>query len=183
MKKIINLVALFILLSAITGCANLQEKYNSSSQHIDDDIPVEIENTEEPEVSADTPMDTQADRSENEQEETMRISVKSEEYEIIYELNSSPAASQLYAQLPLTVEVEPFSNNEMTFYPEALSVEDTPLSDGAPGSLSYYAPWGDVVMFYAPCTPNNSLYELGTVVSGEEHIANLSGIITVSAVE
>ena len=113
----------------------------------------------------------------------MRISVKSREYEIIYELNDSLAASQLYAQLPLTVEVEPFSNNEMTFYPEALSVEDMPLSDGKPGSLSYYAPWGDVVMFYAPCTPNSSLYELGTAVSGAEHIANLSGTITVSVVE
>ena len=113
----------------------------------------------------------------------MRISVTSGEYEIIYELNDSPAAFQLYAQLPLTVEVEPFSNNEMTFYPEALSVENTPLSDGEPGSLSYYAPWGDVVIFYAPCTPNNSLYELGTVVSGGEHIANLSGTITVSAVK
>ena len=113
----------------------------------------------------------------------MRISVKSEQYEIIYELNDSTAASELYAQLPLTTEVEPFSNNEMTFYPEKLDVTDAPLSDGEPGSLSYYEPWGDVVMFYAPCTPNNSLYELGKAVSGAEHIERLSGTITVSAVE
>ena len=119
-----------------------------------------------------------------EQEETvMRISVKSEQYEIIYELNNSTAANELYAQLPLTTEVEPFSNNEMTFYPEKLDVTGTPFSDGEPGSLSYYEPWGDVVMFYASCTPNNSLYELGKAVSGAEHIENLSGTITVSAVE
>ena len=48
---------------------------------------------------------------------------------------------------------------------------------------SYYEPWGDVVMFYAPCSPNDSLYELGNAVSGAEHIENLSGTITVSAVE
>lgn len=113
----------------------------------------------------------------------MRISVKSEQYEIIYELNDSTAANELYAQLPFTTEVEPFSNNEMTFYPEKLDVTDTPLSGGETGSLSYYEPWGDVVMFYAPCAPNSSLYELGTVVSGAEHIQNLSGTITVSAVE
>lgn len=114
-----------------------------------------------------------------EQEETvMRISVKSEQYEIIYELNNSTAANELYAQLPLTTEVEPFSNNEMTFYPEKLDVTGTPFSDGEPGSLSYYEPWGDVVMFYASCTPNNSLYELGKAVSGAEHIENLSGTIT-----
>lgn len=91
----------------------------------------------------------------------------------------SAAAEELYAQLPLTTEVEPFSSNEMTFYPEKLSTEDTPFSGGEPGSLSYYEPWGDVVMFYAPCAPNNSLYELGTVVSGEEFIERLSGTITV----
>lgn len=113
----------------------------------------------------------------------MKISVKSDEYEIIYELNDSRAAEELYNQLPLTTEVEPFSNNEMTFYPEKLSTEDTPLSGGEPGSLSYYEPWGDVVMFYAPCAPNSSLYELGTVVSGEEFIENLSGTITVSSYE
>ena len=113
----------------------------------------------------------------------MRISVKSQQYEIIYELNDSTAASELYAQLPFMTEVEPFSSNEMTFYPEKLDVADAPFSDGEPGSLSYYEPWGDIVMFYAPCTPNDSLYELGTAVSGAEHIENLRGTITVSAVE
>lgn len=127
-------------------------------------------------------LNVSACRAEQE-ERTMRISVKSEQYEIIYELNDSTAAEQLYEQLPLTTEVEPFSNNEMTFYPEELDITDAPLSDGEPGSLSYYEPWGDVVMFYAPCTPNNSLYELGKAVSGAEYIESLSGIITVSAAE
>ena len=99
---------------------------------------VETERAEESQAATDASSDGQSDSNEIEREEIMRISVKSGEYEIIYELNDSPAASQLYAQLPLTVEVEPFSNNEMTFYPEALSVEGTPLSDGEPGSLSYY---------------------------------------------
>ena len=47
----------------------------------------------------------------------MKISVKSANYEMIYELNNSKAAKALYAQLPLTMEVKPFSSNEMTFYP------------------------------------------------------------------
>lgn len=64
-----------------------------------------------------------------------------------------------------------------------LDVTGAPLSEGETGSLSYYEPWGDVVMFYAPCTPNSSLYELGSAISGTEHIENLSGTITVSAVK
>lgn len=182
MKKQIGFVMALLLLLTAVGCTDSQQTGSSSPQQTDASH-VETERTEESRAATDTASNGQADSNEIKPEEIMRISVTSGEYEIIYELNDSPATFQLYAQLPLTVEVEPFGNNEMTFYPEALSVENTPLSDGEPGSLSYYAPWGDVVMFYAPCTPNNSLYELGTVVSGGEHIANLSGTITVSAVK
>lgn len=37
--------------------------------------------------------------------------------EIIFELNESTAASDLYGQLPLSVEIEDFSDNEKIFYP------------------------------------------------------------------
>ncbi|BCI60775.1 cyclophilin-like fold protein [Solibaculum mannosilyticum] len=171
MKKI----ALFILISTflfgLVGCGSIDNTTMLSS------VP------EEAAISQSRQEIPSDEQNVNTEEEIMKILVKSEGYEIIYELNDSRAAKELYEQLPLTAEVEPFSNNEMTFYPEMLNTEDTPLSSGKTGSLSYYAPWGDVVMFYAPCTPNNSLYELGTVVSGKENIQSLSGTITVSACE
>ncbi|HBO61484.1 MAG TPA: hypothetical protein DD645_02150 [Olsenella sp.] len=104
---------------------------------------------------------------------------------VTYELNDSPAASALLAQLPLTLEVENFSNNEKVFYPPAeLDVTDTPLAEtGAAGTLAYYEPWGDVVMFYGPFSRNGSLYELGRAVAGEERLAGLSGTIEVALVE
>ena len=114
----------------------------------------------------------------------MRISVRSDAdgYEIIYELNGSQAARGLYEQLPLTTKVEPFSNNEMIFYPpEELDTADAPLSGGQPGSLSYYAPWGDVALLYAPCSPNGGLYEIGTATSGADDISKLNGSVTISA--
>ncbi len=118
------------------------------------------------------------------EETVMKLSVASSEYEVIFELNGSGAARQLYGQLPLTVEAQPFSSNEITFYPpERLDTENTPLSGGETGSLAYYAPWGDVVLFYAPCSPNGSLYGLGMAVSGGENISRLAGTLTVSAVE
>ena len=104
---------------------------------------------------------------------------------VTYELNDSPAASALLAQLPLTLEVENFSNNEKVFYPPAeLDVTDTPLAEtGAAGTLAYYEPWGDVVMFYGPFSRNGSLYELGRAVAGEEQLAGLSGTVEVALVE
>ncbi len=113
----------------------------------------------------------------------MQIRIASKDYEIVYRLNDSTAAKELYAQLPLTTAVKPFSNNEMTFYPPVkLSTENTPLSQGQTGSLSYYAPWSDVVLFYAPCPPNGSLYEIGEIITGVENINKLSGTITISPI-
>lgn len=175
MRKIISIASVLLLLLTVSACTAAPEP--------DEAVPQQSTAKEEMESQIITESPTEDTDSAEQEETAMRISVQSEQYEIIYELNDSTAARELYAQLPLTTAVEPFSNNEMTFYPEKLDVTAAPFSDGEPGSLSYYEPWGDVVMFYAPCTPNNSLYELGKAVSGEEHIENLSGTITVSAVE
>jgi len=110
-----------------------------------------------------------------------KITVKSGKYTVTYQLNNSQAAKELYAQLPLTLEVENYSDNEKIFYPpKELKTGDTPKSEGKKGSLSYYEPWGDVVMFYQSAESASDLYELGTVISGEEYISKLSGKITIS---
>lgn len=121
------------------------------------------------------------DMAEAEGDEVMKIKVASNEYEIIYELNQSRAAKDLYAQLPLTLEVKDFSTNEKTFYPpEELDISDAPLADAEKGSLCYYSPWADVVMFYDHFGQGSSLYELGEVISGKEDIEKLNGTITVT---
>ena len=104
---------------------------------------------------------------------------------VTYELNDSSAASALLAQLPLTLEVDDFSDNEKIFYPPAeLDVAGAPLAEsGEAGTLAYYEPWGDVVMFYGPFSPNGALYELGQAVAGEDGIAGLSGTIELALVE
>lgn len=80
--------------------------------------------------------------------EVMRIRVEADGKEIIFELNDSQAAEDLYNQLPMTLENEDFSDNEKTFYPpQKLDVSDAPFTDGSIGTLAYYEPWGDVVLF------------------------------------
>ena len=103
---------------------------------------------------------------------------------IIYELNESPAAKDLYNQLPLTIEVQNYSTDEKIYYPpKELNTSDTPLADSEAGSLAYYAPWGDVVMFYRDFGSASGLYELGTVVEGKEFIEKLSGTITIEKIK
>lgn len=117
-------------------------------------------------------------------EEVMRIRIEANGNEIIFELNDSQAAKELYNQLPLTVENEDFSNNEKTFYPpQKLDISDAPFTDGSTGTLAYYEPWGDVVLFYGSYEPNDALYSLGTAVSGREFISEISGEMVISQEE
>ena len=109
-----------------------------------------------------------------------QISVQFGENTVIYELNDSPAADSLYEQLPITTEVEDFSTNEKIFYPsQELDTSDSPVAEGGAGTLAYYAPWGDVVMFYDDYSANSSLFELGHAVSGGEQIGEMSGTIVI----
>lgn len=103
---------------------------------------------------------------------------------VVYQLNDSAAAQSLLDQLPLTTEVEDYSTNEKIFYPpQALDTVDTPTAEGGAGTLAYYVPWGDVVLFYDSYNQNPSLYELGQVVSGGELVSGMTGTITIDIIE
>ena len=130
------------------------------------------------------PQGTTSSETEESNVETNQISVTCGDTQVVYELNDSPAAQSLLSQLPLTVAVEDFSTNEKVFYPpQELDTSDTPLAEGGAGTLAYYAPWGDVVLFYDSFSANGSLFELGEAVSGAEDISQMTGTITVETVE
>lgn len=113
-----------------------------------------------------------------------QIAVQFDGGAVIYTLNDSAAAESLLEQLPLTIGVEDYSTNEKIFYPpQALDTSDTPAAQAGAGTLAYYAPWGDVVMFYGDYRPNSSLYELGQVVSGGELVGQMTGTVTIEAVQ
>jgi len=115
-----------------------------------------------------------------EEEINMQISVQANGKTTIFELNEGNAAKGFYEQLPITIDVQDFSNNEKIFYPpKKLDTTSTPLADAKSGTLAYYAPWGDVVMFYDRFGSAGGLYELGNVVSGGEYIKNMSGSILI----
>ena len=110
-----------------------------------------------------------------------KIKVKSNDYTVVYQLNNSKAADDLYSQLPLTIKVESYGEDEKIFYPPTpLDSGNAPKSNGKKGTLAYYAPWDDVVMFYGTSGPASGLYELGKVVSGGGDVSKLKGEITIT---
>ena len=111
---------------------------------------------------------------------TMKIDVIANGNITVFELNTSPAARDLYAQLPLSITVENYGNNEKIFYPpEKLNITGTPMANTRAGTLAYYAPWGNVVMFYKDFGSAPGLYELGHTVSGSEHIKMMTGTLRI----
>ncbi|MFW9912348.1 MAG: cyclophilin-like fold protein [Candidatus Thorarchaeota archaeon] len=113
-----------------------------------------------------------------------KISIRTNGNAMVFELNNSQAAKKLYEQLPLTIAIEDYSNNEKIFYPpEKLDTTDMPLANAQSGTLAYYAPWGNVAIFYDSFGSASGLYELGNVISGGEHIRNMSGTINITEVK
>jgi hypothetical protein len=108
------------------------------------------------------------------------ITVTSNGKTTVFTLNNSTAARELIAQLPLAIKVENYSHNEKIFYPpKKLNTDSTPSANAKAGTLAYYAPWGNVVMFFKDFGSASGLYELGQAVSGSEHIQGLSGMIRI----
>ena len=116
---------------------------------------------------------------------TMKISVTSNGKITVFELNDSEAAKGLYNQLSMNIAVEDYGGIEKIFYPpKKLNTENVPLVRSAKvGTLAYYAPWSNVVMFYGNFGSASGLYELGFAVSGGENIKYMSGTIQVKQYE
>lgn len=119
------------------------------------------------------------EQSASKERAVMKMTVNVNGSEIVFELNDSQSAKDLYSQLPLNIEVENYGGNEKIFYPpKKLKTDNTPLVKSASvGTLAYYAPWGDVVMFYGSFGSASGLYELGRAVQGSDHIRSLSGTL------
>ncbi len=171
MRKFFILLVSSVLMFSMTSCKTSDSSTKSfsetetSSQTENSGTDAETENTSDSKSAG-------------------RISIESNGNTIIFELNNSQAAQDLYDQLPLSVESEDYSDNEKIFYPsEDLNVSDAPEAEGGAGVLAYYEPWGDVVMFYDDFDSSSSLYELGRVVSGSEWIEDMSGTIEISQMQ
>lgn len=176
MKKFFSLILLCVMVFALSACGT----GNSGSL-----VTSTSESSAESSGLSSTAEIPSATKDLDEAESTSRqISVQFGENTVIYELNDGTAADSFYEQLPLAIEVEDYSINEKIFYPpQELDTSNSPLAQAGAGTLAYYEPWRDVVFFYGDYNENPSLFELGQVLSGGELVSEMSGIITIEAVE
>ncbi|MET8179813.1 cyclophilin-like fold protein [Streptomyces sp. NPDC005336] len=96
-------------------------------------------------------------------------------------LNDSAAARDFFDQLPLELALRDFASSEkISDLPKKLSTDQAPEGTTATaGDLTYYAPWGNLAIFYhdAPYAPG--LVSLGRLDSGLDDLARNSNPFTV----
>ncbi|MEU6656810.1 cyclophilin-like fold protein [Streptomyces sp. NPDC046900] len=89
-------------------------------------------------------------------------------------LNGSAAARDFAALLPLTLTLSDYAETEkVSDLPQKLSTAGAPAGTAAEaGDLTYYAPWGNLAIFYKGFRHADGLVKLGTFTSGIEQFAD-----------
>lgn len=81
------------------------------------------------------------------------------------------------ALLPITVTLKDYAHTEkIAMLPRKLSTRGVPAGvDPSVGDFTYYAPWGNLAIFYKDFDYSSGLAPLGRVESGLESLARLDG--------
>ena len=111
----------------------------------------------------------------------MKIRIIVEGQEMTATLNDSQATQDFIVLLPLTVTLEDYAGTEKIYYlPERLSTEGAPAgSDPSVGDIAYYAPWGNLAVYYRDFGYSNGLVILGKIDGGMEALS-VSGSVNVT---
>ena len=93
-------------------------------------------------------------------------------------LNDTNAAKSFYANLPLELNLKDYAGREkIADLPVRLNFKDDPSSDGKVGDLAYFAPWGNLVLFYKAQPYYDGLIKLGKFQTGFDEIIKCEKVL------
>lgn len=102
--------------------------------------------------------------------DTMKLKITIGEKTATGILYDNPTSKDFSALLPLTVELADYNHTEkISNLPNKLSVKKAPAGfDPSVGDITYYAPWGNIALFYKDFGYSDGLISLGKITSGIE---------------
>ena len=118
--------------------------------------------------------------------ETMNIRMTMASQIITASLEESDSARDFFAMLPLTLPLEDYAETEKIAYlPRKLTTQTAPEGiDPQVGDIAYYAPWGNLAIYYRDFGYSSGLIRLGRITSGLDALtAQPSGTLTIEAVK
>jgi hypothetical protein len=100
----------------------------------------------------------------------MRIRLRVNDKNITATLIDSKTSRDFISLLPITLTLEDYAGTEkIANLPKRLSTEgEPPGSDPSIGDIAYYAPWGNLAIFYRDFEYASALVILGKIDSGME---------------
>lgn len=105
--------------------------------------------------------------------DSVQIRIRLEDRAVTATLEDSGTVRDFVSLLPLTVTLEDYASTEkIAGLPRRLNTEDAPAGvDPSVGDIAYYAPWGNLAIFYRDFGYARGLVRLGTIDSGVEALA------------
>ncbi|MFL5300329.1 MAG: cyclophilin-like fold protein [Anaeromyxobacteraceae bacterium] len=100
----------------------------------------------------------------------MKIRIQLEGHSVTATLEESQAAREFLSLLPLTLTLTDYNSTEkVADLPRKLSTKGAPAGvDPDIGDIAYYAPWGNLAIFYRDFGYSTALVRLGRLDSGVE---------------
>jgi len=115
------------------------------------------------------------------QGDSMKIRLKVGDTVLTATLIDSATTRDFISLLPLTLTLKDYAGTEkISDLPKRLSTESAPSgSDPSVGDITYYAPWGNLAIFYRDFGYSSGLVILGKIDSGIKAL-NVPGSVKVS---
>lgn len=116
-------------------------------------------------------------------EEAMEIRIKAGQTVLTARLEDSPTARDFAAMLPLNLTLKDYASTEkVADLPRKLSTDGAPDGvDPELGDIAYYAPWGNLALYYRDFGYSRGLVRLGRIETGAEQLRSLEGTVTIEA--
>ena len=101
--------------------------------------------------------------------ENMRVQMRFDNHDFIFVLAENAAARDLWNLLPLELRFSDYVGKEkVASLPQKLSAQESGDYDPQSGDFFYFAPWGNVGIFYAKQPPYPGLIKLGAIEGNQE---------------
>ena len=115
----------------------------------------------------------------------MKIRIEMDRSAITAALNDSDAARDFASLLPLAVTLEDYASTEkIATLPRKLSTTGAPAgSDPDVGDIAYYAPWGNLALYYRDFGYSEGLVKLGRIDGSADALRRAYGRATIVRVE
>jgi hypothetical protein len=176
---ILSLIYSLIILMFLTACGS---NNNTEKNNVDDTA--NKNSNDEQIISKPDKQNSQDSVTDNEGDafmEDVKVKLTFNNEVAIVNMYDNPTSRDFLSQLPLTITLEDYSGTEkISYLSKKLSTEEAPSgSDPSVGDFAYYAPWGNLAIYYKDFGYSNGLILLGKIESGLENLEKMKDNFTV----